>query len=39
MHIYKKEEADLVFGDLEIVDANLETMEPSFNDFMKLHRK
>jgi glycosyltransferase involved in cell wall biosynthesis len=35
----QKEEADLVFGDLEIVDANLETMEPSFNDFMKLHRK
>lgn len=35
----QKEEADLVFGDLEVVDANLEIMEPSFNNYMKLDRK
>lgn len=35
----EKESADLVFGDLEVVDANLETIEPSFNHFMKLSRK
>ena len=31
--------ADLAFGDLEVVDQNLNTMYPSFNDFMKLSRK
>lgn len=35
----EKEKADLVFGDLEVVDSNLEIMDPSFNDFMKLSRK
>ena len=35
----KKENADLAFGDLEVVDKNLETIYPSFNDFMKLSRK
>ena len=35
----KKQKADLAFGDLEIVDANLNTIDPSFNRFMKLNRK
>ena len=35
----KKENADLVFGDLEVVNENLETIYPSFGDFMKLNRK
>ena len=35
----KNENADLVFGDLEVVDENLKMMYPSFNDFMLLSRK
>lgn len=35
----KNENADLVFGDLEIVDEKLNTIYPSFNDYMKLTRK
>ena len=35
----KAENADLVFGDLEVVDQNLKTIYPSFNDFMLLSRK
>lgn len=35
----KQEEADLVFGDLEVVDENLNTLYPSFNDYMLLTRK
>ena len=35
----ENEKADLVFGDLEVVDSNLEIIYPSFNDFMKLSRK
>lgn len=35
----ENEKADLIFGDLEVVDSNLETIYPSFNDFMKLSRK
>ena len=35
----KKENADLVFGDLEVVDENLNTIYPSFNDYMLLTRK
>ena len=35
----KQEEADLVFGDLEVVDQDLKTMYPSFGDFMLLNRK
>ena len=35
----KEENADLVFADLEVVDKDLNTMYPSFNDFMKLTRK
>ena len=35
----RKNEADLVFGDLEIVDENLNIMHPSFNDYMLLTRK
>jgi len=35
----EKENADLAFGDLEVVDQKLNTMYPSFNDFMKLSRK
>ncbi len=33
------EKADLVFGDLEVVDSELKMLYPSFNDFMKLSRK
>ena len=35
----KQENADLVFGDLEIVDQDLKTIYPSFGDFMLLNRK
>ena len=35
----KKQNADLVFGDLEVVDEKLETIYPSFGDFMLLNRK
>ena len=35
----KQEKADLVFGDLEIVNQKLETMYPSFGDFMLLNKK
>lgn len=35
----ENEKADLVFTDLEVVDSQLQTIEPSFNDFMKLCRK
>lgn len=37
--LLKNENADLVFGDLEVVDQDLNTMYPSFNDFMLLNRK
>ena len=37
--LLKKENADLVFGDLEVVDENLNTIYPSFGDFMLLNRK
>lgn len=36
---FVKEKADLVFTDLEVVDSDLQTIESSFNDFMKLSRK
>lgn len=35
----KDSNADLVFGDLEVVDENLNTIYPSFNDYMLLSRK
>ena len=35
----KSENADLVFGDLEVVDQELKTMYESFGDFMLLNRK
>lgn len=35
----KEEKADLVFGDLEVVDKNLNTMYKSFNEYMLLTRK
>lgn len=35
----KTKNADLVFGDLEVVDENLKTIYPSFNDYMLLTRK
>lgn len=35
----EKENADLVFGDLEVVDEQLNTMYPSFGDFMLLNEK
>ncbi len=34
-----KEDADLVFTDLEVVDENLNTIYESFNDYMLLSRK
>ena len=37
--ILQEQNADLAFGDLEVVDENLKTLYPSFNDFMKLSRK
>lgn len=35
----REEKADLVFGDLEVVDRELKTMYPSFGDFMLLNKK
>ncbi len=35
----ESEKADLVFGDLEVVDEKLNTIYPSFGDFMLLNRK
>ena len=35
----KEENADLAFGDLEVVDEKLNTIYPSFNDYMLLTRK
>lgn len=35
----KEEEADLVFGDLEVVNEKLDTLYESFNDYMLLSRK
>lgn len=35
----KEEDADLVFGDLEVVDENLNTIHSSFGDFMLLNRR
>ena len=35
----KKDNADLAFTDLEVVDEKLETMYPSFNNYMMLSRK
>lgn len=35
----KEENADLVFGDLEVVDKDLNTIYPSFGDFMLLNKK
>lgn len=39
VEILKKENADLVFGDLEVVDQNLKTIYPSFGDYMLLNKK
>lgn len=39
MDTLKKNDADLVFGDLEVVDENLKTIYASFGDFMLLNRK
>ena len=35
----KKNNSDFVFGDLEVVDSNLNTIYPSFGDFMLLNKK
>lgn len=35
----EEENADLVFGDLEVVDEKLNTIYPSFGDFMLLNKK
>ena len=37
--VLKEENADLVFGDLEVVDSNLNKLCDSFNDYMLLSRK
>ncbi len=37
--LLKEANADLVFGDLEVVDQELNTIYPSFNEFMRLNRK
>ena len=37
--LLEKNNADLVFGDLEVVDEKLNTMYKSFNDYMLLTRK
>ena len=39
MERQKQEDADLVFGDLEVVNEKLETMYPSYGDYMLLYRK
>ena len=39
MKTLKEKNADLVFGDLEVVDEKLNTIYPSFGDFMLLNRK
>ncbi|MBQ2917028.1 MAG: glycosyltransferase family 2 protein [Clostridia bacterium] len=39
METLKNNDADMVFGDLEVVDENLKTIYSSFGDFMKLNRK
>ena len=39
MERQKQENADLVFGDLEVVNEKLETMYPSYGDYMLLNRK
>lgn len=39
MQTLKEQNADLVFGDLEVVDENLNTIYHSFGDFMLLNRK
>ena len=39
MEKMNQENADLVFGDLEVVNENLETMYPSYGDYMLLNRK
>ncbi len=39
LEVLKSKNADMVFGDLEIVDKNLKTIYPSFGDFMLLNRK
>ena len=39
LEVLKYKNADLVFGDLEVVDENLNMMYPSFNDYMLLSRK
>ena len=37
--LLKEKDADIVFGDLEVVDEKLETMYQSFNDYMLLSRR
>lgn len=39
VELMEKKNADLVFGDLEVVDENLKTIYPSFGDYMLLNRK
>lgn len=39
LEILKEQNADMVFGDLEVVDENLKTIYSSFGDFMLLNRK
>ena len=39
VELMERKNADLVFGDLEVVDENLKTIYPSFGDYMLLNRK
>ena len=39
MKTLKEKNVDLVFGDLEVVDEKMNTIYPSFDDFMLLNRK
>ena len=39
IQVLKENNADMVFGDLEVVDQDLKTIYPSFGDFMLLNRK
>ena len=39
LELLKEQDADMVFGDLEVVDENLKMVYPSFGDFMLLNRK
>ena len=39
LEVLETQNADMVFGDLEVVNEELKTIYPSFGDYMKLNRK